>query len=365
MLRPLLSARGLVVPALVALLAAGCGTDRALDAGTAADPDPALSPGVDPTFGHIAVANRASGTVSVLDGATGANIDTVTLPGPNPPEPMYVNYIRKTDAVIVGDRANSRVVELDARDFTVRRMAPAGAGVFHQWADASGRRIWVNNDIDNTSTVIDPESFSVITTVPMPTDLTGMGAKPHDVILDPRGLRAFVTMLTLGAEDYVVQFDTRTFQETGRAAVGKDPHVSLTRRSDLLYVPAQNGNVVHVLDQATLTEVTSLAVPGAHGAGMTQSGRVFYTTNLPGGGTDALFAIHTGTNTLIGNPVDTPYAAPHNIALTANGLRLFVTHSGGTSDKVTFYSISAEDPTPVLLGEATVGLNPFGITFVP
>jgi hypothetical protein len=365
MFRPLLSLGRLAAPAFVALVAAGCGADHALDATSSPGAGPALSHGADPLFGHIAVANRASGTVSILDGATGANVDTVTLPGPNPPEPMYVNYVRKTDAVVVGDRANSRLVELDARDFSVRRMAPAGAGVFHQWADASGRQIWVNNDIDNTSTVIDPEAFSVIATVPMPADLTGMGAKPHDVILDPRGLRAFVTLLTPGADDYVVQFDTRTFQETGRAAVGKDPHVSLTRRSDLLWVPAQNSNVVHVLDQGSLAEVTSLSVPGAHGAGMTQSGRVLYTTNLPGGGTDALFAIDTRTNTLIGDAVDSPYAVPHNIALTANGLRLFLTHSGGTSDKVTFYSISAASPAPVLLGEATVGLNPFGIAFVP
>ena len=48
---------------------------------------------------------------------------------------------------------------------------------------------------------------------------------------------------------------------------------------------------LHWADTASLELVTELSVPGAHGAGMTHNGKVFYTTNLPGGGTDGLFAI--------------------------------------------------------------------------
>ena len=139
----------------------------------------------------------------------------------------------------------------------------------------------------------------------------------------------------------------------------------MTRRNDLLYVPCQESDVVQVLDRRTLSLVTTLSAPGAHGAGMTQSGRFFYATNLTGGGLDGLYTIDTRTNAIVGDPVDTPYAVPHNLAATKNGQRLFLTHSGMTADKVTFYSISAADPAPVLLGETTVGLNPFGITFVP
>jgi hypothetical protein len=42
-----------------------------------------------------------------------------------------------------------------------------------------------------------------------------------------------------------------------------------------------------------------------------------------------------------------------------------VTHSGGTADQVSFYEVSAAGPVPELLGSTTVGLNPFGIAFVP
>jgi hypothetical protein len=361
---------GLTAVAAVASLAlVGCEGDRAdaplLGPQTADRPQESLTTGkAVPRFGHVVVANRGSGTISVLNGANGDVVETVDLPGPSP-EPMYVVYAPRVPSVLVGDRANSRVVEFDARTFEVKRTVDTGAGVFHMWTDElRNRQLWVNNDIDNTSTVIDPATMTVLETVPMPADLVMAGGKPHDVILDPMGDRAFVTMLVPGDNDYVVQFDTQTFQETARQAVGKDPHVSLTRTNGMLYVPCQNSDIVDVLRRDDLSRVTTLNVPGAHGAGMLQSGQTFYTTNLPGGGTDALFAIDTGTNQVVGDAANSPFPVPHNIAVTQNGRRLFLTHSGGTADKVSFYSISPSDPTPVLLGDVTVGLNPFGLAFV-
>ena len=149
------------------------------------------------------------------------------------------------------------------------------------------------------------------------------------------------------------------------AAVGKDPHLSLTWRNNLLYVPCQNSDVVIVLDRRTMELVTEIPVPGAHGAGMARHGKVFYTTNLPGGGTDGLFAIDTRTNTVIGEATDTSYPVPHNIALTPIGRKLYLTHSGPGADKVTIYTMNRRDPVPVFSGEVTVGLNPFGLAYVP
>ena len=111
-----------------------------------------------------------------------------------------------------------------------------------------------------------------------------------------------------------------------------------------------------------MRHVKTISVPGAHGAGMSGNGKVFYTTNLPGGGTDGLFAIDTRRNRVIGSS-DTPFAVPHNIALTPSAKKLYVTHSGGSSDKVSVYRISPRHPVPVFLRDITVELNPFGLTF--
>lgn len=315
--------------------------------------------------GEIVIANRNSGTISVINTKTDEVTGTYQLPaGPNNPEPMYVVSVKRTQRVFVGDRANNQVVVFRASDYSVETTISVGQGVFHMWADPQGKQLWVNNDIDNTTSVINLRTLQVIETVPTPQDLVNMGGKPHDVILGPRNKFAYITVLGLaGANDYVVQFSTKTFQETGRTAVGKDPHLSLNRRSKKLFVPCQNSNAVYVINRYNMNLMETISVPGSHGAGMITNGKVFYTTNLTGGGSNGLFAINTRSNQVLGSE-DTPYPVPHNIALTTSAKKLYLTHSGGTSDKVTVYRISNRNPVPVFMKEITVGLNPFGLSFV-
>ena len=122
-------------------------------------------PGTGSSGGQVVVADRASGTISVIDAGSDELIGTYPLPaGDNPPEPMYVSYIKSGHRLFVGDRANNRVVVLDADDYSAIATIPAGNGVFHQWADSRDRQLWVNNDIDNTAKVIDPTSREVLGT---------------------------------------------------------------------------------------------------------------------------------------------------------------------------------------------------------
>lgn len=354
--------------ALAGALIAGCGDEPVAPTPSEGEESARLARHGGSARGRAVIANRGSGTISVIDARTDAVVGTYDLPaidGEPTPEPMYVVHTSARRRVFVGDRANNRVAVFDARSFEIDGTVPAGNGVFHMWADPQGKQLWVNNDIDNTSTVIDPRNLTVIATVPTPADLVAMGGKPHDVILGPRGDYAYVSVVGLpGDNDYVVQYDTATFGEMARAAVGKDPHLSLARQHEWLYVPCQNTNEVIVLDRRTLEMETTLSVPGAHGAAMSRNGKVFYTTNLTGGGTDALYTIDTRTNTLVGSPVDTPFPVPHNLALNSSGRKLFVTHSGGTSDKVTVYRMGGGDPVPRFAAEVTVGLNPFGLAYI-
>jgi DNA-binding beta-propeller fold protein YncE len=145
--------------------------------------------------------------------------------------------------------------------------------------------------------------------------------------------------------------------------VGNDPHLSLTLRNRYLYVPTQGGNAVQVLDRFSLEPVTDIDVPGAHGAGMRVNGRYFYTTNLPGGGSEALWVIDTARNRVVGEPVDSSQSVPHNIAVTPNGRKLYVTHSG-LNMTVTVYRTRGGNPVPEQIGEVEVGQNPFGVAYV-
>lgn len=315
--------------------------------------------------GYVVVANRASGSISIIDVGTDTAFE-IPLTGVNPPEPMYVVNSPAGGRVFVGDRANNRVVVFRARDFSVEGSVSAGNGVFHMWASSAVQQLWVSNDVDNTITLIDTISLGVVATIPLPADLVALGGKPHDVVLAPNAPFAYVSMLGFsGDDDYVIQYSTKSFMELNRAAVGKDPHVSLARQNRLLYVPCQNSDSIYVLDRRTLEELDVVVVPGAHGAGMSVNGKLFYTTNLPGGGIDGLFTLGTKLNLLIGDPADTPFTVPHNIALTPDGKKIYVTHSGGSNNVVSVYTATRLDPVPKYLTSVTVGNNPFGLAYVP
>ncbi len=316
--------------------------------------------------GTVWIANRASGTVSVIDVRSDEVVETLEMPGAERPEPMYVFYSIRTNRVFVGDRANDRVVAFDADTREVIGEAATGEGVFHMWGSPGTAQLWVNNDVDNTTSVIDLRTLETIGTVDTPADLVAMGGKPHDVIVGPLGLFAYVTVIGVdGDTDWVVQYFALTGDEIGRAEVGDDPHLSIAYGTRDLYVPAQGGDAVHVLDRLTLDEKAVITVDNAHGAGMDLDGRTFFTTNIADGGAGGLVKIDTRTMEVSAEPTDTPYPTPHNIALTPSGNKLYVTHSGMMADRVTIYRAAGRRGQPRLIGEVAVGLNPFGLAYVP
>lgn len=315
--------------------------------------------------GRIVVANRASANLSVIDVRTDSVAATVpmpTWPGDNTPEPMYVVNVPAGRRVYVGDRANNRVVAFDARSFQVADVIPAGEGVFHMAADDRNRRLWVLNDVDKTVTVVDLKSHDVIATISMPVDLVAAGGIPHDFIVHPRGGAAYVTFNGLPGPDVVVKIDASTFAETARAEVGESPHIALSKQERMVLAACQNSNEVVRLSAQNLSDLGSIPVPGAHGTAVSRNGRVFYTTNLPGGGVSGLIAIDTRKGNVL-STTDTPVPVPHNVALTSNG-KIYVTHSGATSTKVSVYRERVK-AAPTLVATVDAGLNPFGLEFVP
>jgi DNA-binding beta-propeller fold protein YncE len=358
----------LSLAAAVALVAAGCSDERAHPTAGVADKaaGPLAPDDGSRNAGVVVVANRGSGSISVIDARAATLLGTYPLPqddGEPTPEPMYVSHSARANTVLVGDRANDRVVAFDAVTFDVVGTAAAGQGVFHQWANPDGQQLWVNNDIDNTISIIDPVSLDLIHTVDIPADLVAMGGKPHDVVLDHRGRWAYVTLVGVAGDfDYLLQYDTTTFTELNRQPVGGDPHVSIGVNTNL-YVPCQVSGEVLVYDPETLALVDQIEVPGAHGAAMAGDGRHFFCTNVPGGGDGAIYTIGTRRNQVAGSPTDSPYPVPHNLSATPDGKLLFVTHSGGSSDKVTVYQLVGPYRQAEYQTELTVGLNPFGIGY--
>ena len=305
----------------------------------------------------VAVANRGSGDLSVIDVET-LTVETFDLPGDA--EPMYVNHDSRHDRVLVGDRASSTIVALDDETYEVVDTVDVGDGVFHQWLDVRRRQLWVVGDTSNTVTVVDSRHLDVVATIDMPADLVALGGKPHDVFV--AGRYAFVSFLGLDdGSGVVVQYSTRTFDETNRVTTGEDPHLFVT--GNRLYVASQGGEEVTRFRANGLEAVQTIAVPAAHGIYVTNRGEVV-VTNIAGGGTDAVWALNRRL-TRVDDVTDTGAPTPHNVTVThgVGGERdVFITHSGAAADQVSVIPLGRQG-----FGDGelvTVGLNPFGLAFV-
>lgn len=305
---------------------------------------------------RVVVANRGSGDISVIDASTNMLIGTFAMPDNG--EPMYAVHIPQAKAVFVGDRANDRVVAFDEADFSVKGMVPAGDGVFHMWAAPNGSQLWVNNDMDNTTTVINPISMQVKGTAETPADLVALGGKPHDVFFDPQKKFVYVSVLGVSGEhDYVVKYKAGSQSEVDRVAVGKDPHLFADDVNNLLYVPCQNSNAIYIINRTTMDVESILPFSGAHGIFMPNSGSNVYVTNIGG---SQLGVFETAGNTQVGPAIPTPFPIPHNLSVNAAEDKLFLTHSGGMADQLSIYSLN---PLPTLETTVTVGTNPFGLVY--
>ena len=326
--------------------------------------------------GRLVVANRTSGTISVIDVATDAVTKTVTVatPGARPPEPMYVNYCQGLHRVFVSDRSNRYVAVYDDKTFKMLDTAPLGKGAFHMWVDQKCKQLWSVNDIDKTLSVINPKTLKEIAVVNLPKELVDQGGKPHDIALDPKGKAAFVTIIGVKDKGYVLRYDTKTRKLTQQAEVGVDPHVGVSWKKDRLFVACQGNSKLYFLNAKDLKSLHEpIDVAGTHGTGWKHNDQAFYTTNLPGKGTDGLFAINSASYAVAGK-TDTGNATvgiedvPHNIAISARDSKLYITHSGHGEGEakgvVTVYDIR-NDTAPKFIRKIQVGLNPFGIAYLP
>ena len=298
---------------------------------------------------RVVVANRASGSLSFIDAVSDEVISTLVLPDA---EPMYVVYVRQTDKVYVGDRRQNAVHVIDPDTRNVVQSIAVGQGVFHMWADGKGRQLWVNNDIDNTISVIDLRTHQVVHTI-------SLSVKPHDVFLTREGQHAYVSVINPNANepDSIFMFSTKTKNRVGAKAVGKDPHVFHLSKGNQLLVPCQSGQLF-VLKGNTLATIDALDLEGAHGIFAAPDQREVVITNISG---QQLYYYDAIKRELVTSPAQAANPIPHNVAINAEGSKAFVTHSGGTANTVSIYSLTGD----ALEAEETltVGNNPFGLAY--
>ena len=298
----------------------------------------------------VVVANRNNASISFINAGTNAVINQIELPGS---EPMYVVYVAAKDRVYVGDRAQNRVHIINPQTKVIEGGISVGDGVFHMWADAQGKQLWVVNDVDNSISIIDLGNNNVIQTI-------NLGIQPHDVFLNKSGTKAYVSVFSgsLLLPDSVYHYSTNTFDKLGAQAVGKDPHLFHIENNNRLFVACQSGDL-YTLNGENLNEISVLPLTGAHGIFASPDQNYMYLSNITG---SDLYTVNATTGAMHGSSVNAILGSPHNIVVNMAGDKMFVTHSGATSNKVSAYTISNGNIFSAG-AEITTGINPFGIAY--
>ncbi len=173
----------------------------------------------------------------------------------------------------------------------------------------------VANRGGGTISVIDAASDDVVRTAPLPH--AGAPAEPMYVAADPVSQRFFVGDR---ANDRVVAHESRSLEPVGEIAAGDGVfHISATPESRRLWVVNDTAQQISVLDMDTLSPLTSF---------------------------------------------DTPFATPHNIAVSADQSKLYLTDSGAQATQVSIFASTGPDGVPVLIDTVATDLNPFGVAAV-
>ncbi len=298
---------------------------------------------------RVVIANRGAGSISFINAENNELLKTLTIANS---EPMYVVYVPSKDRLYVGDRASNKVHIVNPELESVEGSIDVGSGVFHMWADGQGNQLWVNNDIDNTASIIDLNANTVIQTIEI-------GAKPHDVFVTADGTKAYISIINADetVPDQVFMYSTSTFQKEQETSVGKDPHLFHLSSSNKLFVPCQSGEL-YVLNGNDLSESSNTAYTGAHGIFGAPNQSTVFVANIEDG---QLYSIDASTINQNGTALNTTLPKPHNLVVNESGDKMFVTHSGATANAVTSYSINAGNLT--FDATITTATNPFGLAY--
>ncbi len=333
---------------------------------------------------HIAVANRAEGSVT-LAGLTsrGSGLtfqpdrvyDRATLGFEI--EPMYVSLLPITDLgggeerlVAVGDRKNNQVIVLAGKGGQLMEKIPVGNGVFHQ--SARKDTLVVATDIQKGFNIIQAtRGLSKVHFINRRFELPARFAsgKPHDIV----GSDRFVYLTVLGVQedgkkvDYVLQVDATTLELKGARKFAFELHL-LDLGSNFALVEQESG-LIRIIDSATFKDLSVAQGPvGVHGvaSGVTElngrSENVLYVTDIdarPGETSVIAYTISDSGRLQKIAEGSTPLPTAHNIAVSSGAL--FVTHSGAQSKAVSVLELDASRGLLRTVRTFETGLNPFGI----
>lgn len=185
---------------------------------------------------------------------------------------------------------------------------------------------YVANSADNSVSVVDTGTNSVITTIPV-------GSFPNGVAVTPDGTRAYVINENSNSVSVIDTATNTVISDISVAGPSVTFHpltypngVAITPDGTRAYVTVNGQNAVWVIDTATNTVVTTISVlllPVS--VAITPDGTRAYVVDVY---SDAVSVIETATNSVVAN-IPNIGGLPVGVAILPNGTRAYITELGG------------------------------------
>lgn len=315
--------------------------------------------------GYVFTADELGASISRIDLQEGT-VETVSVPiGPHNVQVVAGGKL----LLAVGEAASSGpedmeahdemdpgrgglLLVLDPRNLTAPPLASVvvGSHPAHVVADETGLRAFVTNGGDNTVSVIDLETYSVVAEI-------GTGASPHGQRVSPDGTELYVAD---AGGDTVSVIDLDSLRESARISVGRAPvQVGFTPDGRRAYVSLRDDDMVAVLDTATRDVVSKIAVGnGPIQLHATADGRFVYVANQgtetsPG---ETVSVIDTTSLTVV-STIRTG-AGTHGVAVSDEGGLVFVTNIYANTVSVIDSRLNS------VVATFDVGRGPNGVTYL-
>lgn len=305
---------------------------------------------------HVFVANEGGSSVSRVDLTTG-NATAMTL-GINPHNVQASSDGRSlfvvgttSDPGHAGHDQPGMLVILDATAQNAQGAAEVEIGMHpaHVVVDADAKRAYATNSEDNTVSVVDIASKTVVTNIPT-------AAYPHGLRISPDGRELYVACVE---DNSVSVIDIASASEVARIPVGAAPvQVAFTPDGKRVYVSLRDQNSIATIDRATRRVIDTIAV-GRNPIQLyaTPDSRFLYVANQ---GSEAepdstVSVIDIGTNRVTATiPVE---HGAHGVVVGGDGAHAYVANT--FSNSVTEIDVA----TQKVMRTFHVGTRPNGITF--
>lgn len=293
-----------------------------------------------------------SGTLAAIRG-----LITVDSGTPHHPAPLISTILllgclaipRSVDADVrsyITNQVDNSVSVIDVASHSVVTTIPVGAGPRTLAIVPSRSEVYVSNPAGGTISIVDAVLNSVVYTIPGYTGVNGGAATPD-------GSRVYAGV---SSANTVIVIDTSTRMVIGSIPVGSFPfQLAMSPDGLQLYVSNLSAETISVISTISNTVQNTIVVGRVvDGLELTPDGAYLFIANE---NTDSVTVVDTATNlieTFI--PVG---AFPIDIAITPDGAKAYVSNeSGGT---VSVINVA----TRMVTGSFSVGSAPYGVDITP